>query len=102
MEVQAFSAEFALPRLDEEDADGHGAEVEVVRVLAVVADLAQVSQVMFANCRLLFAFTRVRREWWRGFEVCWGGSCMAVGALGGGQGAAGREEGEAAYLVVWR
>ena len=73
-----------------------------MRVLAVVADLAQVSQVMFANCRLLFAFTRVRREWWRGFEVCWGGSCMAVGALGWGQGAAGREEGEAAYLVVWR
>lgn len=60
--VQTLAAELALAELDEPHACRHRAQVPVVRVLAVVADLAQVTQVVLAHGRLLLAFSRMRRQ----------------------------------------
>lgn len=81
MVIQTLSSKLALANLLEPDTLGHGAEVEVVGVLAVVAHLAEVSEVVLAYCQLLFALSWVSGEGRRRFEVESGGECVSIGAL---------------------
>lgn len=101
MVVQALSAKLALTLLQEPDTHGHRPQVEIMRVLAVIAHLAEVPQVMFAYCCFLFALAGVLREGIGWFEVQVGRGGMSVGALGRWQGTAKGEKGESADLVVW-
>ena len=86
--IQTFSAQLALADLLEPYALRHRAEVPVMRVLAVVAHLAQVAEVVLAYREFLFAFSWVRGERGWGAEVGWGRCCMAVWAFAGWEGAA--------------
>ena len=59
MEVQAFSSQLAFAGLDKPNAHRHRTQIEIMRVLAVVAYFAQVTKVVLAHCRLLFSFSWV-------------------------------------------
>jgi hypothetical protein len=101
MEVQTLAAQLALAQLDIEDAQRHRPQVEVVRVLAIVAHLAEIPQIMLADGRLLLALPRMRWQHRWSAEVVRGRLGVAVRTERGGKGAARWEEGESAYLRVW-
>jgi len=82
VEIEALPTQLAFPNLLKGHADGHRAEVEVVGVLAIVAYLAQVSEVVLAYCCFLFPFARMGRKRRRRSEVGGGGGSVAVGAKG--------------------
>lgn len=90
--VEALAPQLAFPSLDEPDAHGHRPEIEVVRVLAVVPDLAEITEVVLAHCSLLFALSRVggQRRW--GLEVCRGRGRVTIRAHRRREGTSGREE----------
>lgn len=67
--VETLSAELALANLDKPRTHRHRSQVPVVRVLAVVAYFAQVTQVVLAHCCFLFPFTGVGGQGRDGLEV---------------------------------
>jgi hypothetical protein len=98
--VETLPSQLAFPGLDEPDAHGHRPEIEVVRVLAVIADLAEITEVVLANCGLLFALSRMswKRRW--GLEVCRGRDGVTIRTHRRREGTSGRKEGQSANLVI--
>lgn len=69
MVIQTLPAQLALPQLDKPYTHRHRPEIKVVRVLAVVAHLAQVSEVVLAYCRLFLSLAWVVGQDRRGEKV---------------------------------
>lgn len=98
--VETLPSQLAFPGLDEPDAHGHRPEIEVVRVLAVVPDLAEITEVVLAHCGLLFALSRVGGERRWGLEVCRGRGRVTIRTHRRREGTSGRKERQSTNLVI--